>query len=303
MNRRRRVLPIVLGAVAVIIVAAFLLGRPADDHVFFDGLPDDRPLVIAHRGGALLWPENTLVAFRGAVEIGSDVLEMDIYRTADNVPVVIHDPTVDRTTDGTGLVRSFTLEQLKRLDAGYRFIPAGAVTNPYRGEGVTIPTLREVFEVFPDEHMMVEIKENDNEAADAVVSLVLEFNRADRTLLGSFHHDVLVRVRSTAPEIATHGSEKELTVLLVKAWLRLDRAYSPAYEAVLVPQRSGPIPVTTRRFIGAARGRNLFVAPWTINDPDDMRMLLARGADGLITDRPDLALEIVREDVARARSH
>ncbi|TVR51820.1 MAG: glycerophosphodiester phosphodiesterase [Spirochaetaceae bacterium] len=296
MKRRRLVLPIVLGAVALIVVVAFLLGRPADDHVFFETLRNDRPLVIAHRGGALLWPENTLVAFDGAVELGSDVLEMDIFRTADGVPVVIHDPTVDRTTDGTGLVSSFTLERLKRLDAGYRFIPAGAVTNPYRGEGVTIPTLREVFEAFPDEHMIVEIKENDTEAADAVVELVREFNRTEHTLLGSFHHDVLVRVRSVAPEIATHGSEKELTTLLVMAWLLLDRAYSPAYEAVLVPQRSGPIPVTTRRFISAARRRNLFVAPWTINDPDDMKMLIGRGADGLITDRPDLALEIVREE-------
>ncbi len=288
------VLLAVLAVLMVVLVVAHVLGRPANDHVFFSRLPQDRPLVIAHRGGALLWPENTIVAFRGAVELGADMLEMDIFQTADGVPVVLHDTTVDRTTDGTGHVNSFTLEELKRLDAGYRFSPVDSDAHPYRGEGLTIPTLREVFEAFPGEHMVVEVKENDAALADAVVALVREFNRADRTLLASFHHDMLVHFRSVAPEAATHGSERELIPFLVKSWLLLGGTSSPAYEAVFVPQRTGPIPVTTRRFISAARRRNLFVAAWTINDPDDMRGLVDRGINGLITDRPDLALEIVR---------
>lgn len=288
------VLLAVLAVLMVVLVVAHILGRPANDHVFFSQLPRDRPLVIAHRGGALLWPENTIVSFGGAVELGADVLEMDVFQTSDGVPVVLHDTTVDRTTDGTGHVNSFTLDELKRLDAGYRFSPVDSEAHPYRGEGLTIPTLREVFEAFPGEHMVVEVKENDAALADAVVALVREFNRADRTLLASFHHDMLVHFRSVAPEAATHGSERELIPFLVKSWLLLGGTSSPAYEAVFVPQRTGPIPVTTRRFIGAARRRNLFVAAWTINDPDDMRALVDRGINGLITDRPDLALEIVR---------
>ena len=291
----------ILSALAVLLLAAHLVSRPARDHAFFETLPDDRPLVVAHRGGALIFPENTIVAFHGAVDLGSDVLEMDVFQTSDGVPVVIHDQTVDRTTDGTGRIGSFTLEELKELDAGYRFNEIGEpVSFPYRGEGVTIPKVREVFETFPREHMIVEIKENDTGLADAVIALVREFGRADRTLIGSFHHDILVYVRDTLPEVATHGSERELIPLLVSSWLFLGGVVTPSYETVLVPQRTGVIPVTTRRFIRAAQRRNLFVAAWTINDPADMRELVRRGIDGLLTDRPDLAYDIVRAGSNRA---
>ncbi|TVQ29128.1 MAG: glycerophosphodiester phosphodiesterase, partial [Spirochaetaceae bacterium] len=296
---RRRIALIAFSAVLIVaLTIALALGRRASDHVFFQTLPQDRPLVHAHRGGAQLWPENTLVAFAGAVDIGADVLEMDVFSTADGVPVVIHDTTVDRTTDGAGPVNSFTLSRLRELDAGYRFRPiAGAPTAdsadefPYRGQGIRVPTLREVFEAFPAEHMIVEVKENNARLADAMIALVREFGRENRTLIGSFHHDILEHVRATAPEIATHGSERELIPFLVASWLLMGGAMSPGYEAVLVPQRSGPIPVTTRRFIRAAQRRNLHVAAWTINDPDQMRELVRRGIDGLITDRPDLAIE------------
>lgn len=293
---RRVVLPIVasvLGVAVLVLVVALIVSRPVPEHVFFRALPTDRALVIAHRGGARLWPENTLVAFGGAVDLGSDVLEMDVYQTADRVPVVIHDDTVDRTTSGTGRVDAFTLAELKELDAGYRFSPADTEGHPYRGAGLTIPTVREVFEAFPAEHMIVEVKENDTALADEVVRLVREFDRMDRTLLASFHHDILVHFRTVAPEAATHGSEQELIPFLVSSWLLLAGVTSPSYEAVLVPRRSGPIPVTTRRFIRAAQNRNLFVAAWTINDPEVMRELVGIGINGLITDRPDLALEAV----------
>ncbi len=295
MSRRRRAVAIIVAALIVILAGAHLVSRPAPDHPFFTRLPGDRTLVIAHRGGALLFPENTIVAFRGAVELGADVLEMDVFQTSDGVPVVIHDRTVDRTTDGAGEVRAFTLEELQRLDAGHRFSRVDEpVEFPYRGEGVTIPTVREVFETFPREHMIVEIKENNTDLADAVLALVREFDRVDRTLIGSFHHDILAYVRDALPAVATHGSERELIPFLVASWLFLGGVMTPGYEAVLVPQRTGPIPVTTRRFIRATQGRNLFVAAWTINDPDEMRDLVARGVDALLTDRPDLAYDIVR---------
>lgn len=292
------------GRTALLAVAALLTillgitlarGRPAADSGFFQTLPRDRTVVFAHRGGARLWPENTLLAFAGAVDLGADALEMDVFFTADRVPVVLHDSTVDRTTDGTGPVSSFSLERLQHLDAGFRFRPLDGADEefPYRGQGVRIPTLREVFDEFPGIHTIVEIKENDTRLADAMIDLVREFNRENRTLIGSFHREMLQYVRESAPEIATHGSEREVIMLLVASWLRLEGVISPAYEAVLVPQRSGPIPVTTRRFIRGAQGRNLHVGAWTINDPEEMRELVRLGIDGLVTDRPDLALGIV----------
>ena len=269
--------------------------KPAPPREFFRTLPSGRPLVIAHRGGAGLFPENTLAAFLGAVELGVDALELDIHRTADGVPVVIHDETVDRTTDGAGRVDSFTLDELRQLDAGYRFNPPGSPGDfSYRGRGVTVPTLREVFAALPGRHLIVEVKEDDPALADAVTALVREFDREELTIAASFHPEVLLRFRRTAPEIATHASRPEVIRFLPAAWLGLEGLSTPDYQAFLVPPRSGPVPVTTRRFIRAAENRNIFTAAWTVNDPGEMERLLERGIGGLITDRPDLARELVK---------
>ncbi len=273
--------------------------KPARKHPFFDSLPKERPVVIAHRGGALLRPENTMEAFAWAGKIGAHVLEMDVHLSADGIPVVIHDAEVDRTTDGKGAVSSFTLDELKSLDAGYRFLSEDGRRFPYRGAGITVPTLREVFSAFPTAHIVVDAQDNDIRRADAMIALVREYDRADRTLLSSFHQRSLRHFRNVAPEAPTNGSEEELKPLLTATWLFLSGLVSPAYEAVLVPTYHGRIPVTTRRFIRGARSRNLFVAAWTINDPDEMAALVDRGIDGIITDRPDLALSLDPNPIIR----
>ena len=296
MTQRSR---IIAGSVALLVAlygAMLSLNRPARLHAFFESLPADRPVVIAHRGGAELWPENTLIAFQGAVDLGVRVLEMDVHQTADGVPVVIHDETVDRTTNTTGRVIDFTLERLRELDAAYQFSPLETPgTFPLRGTGITVPTLREVFEAFPDAHMIVELKEEDATIADAVLSLVTEFDRVDRTLLASFSHEILVHFRTRNPQIATHASEPEATRFLIASWLFSAGMVSPKYEALLVPPSVGPLPVLTGRFLQAADNRRLFVAGWTINDLSRMRIFARRGIGGLITDRPDLALQVAAE--------
>lgn len=285
---------VIVLTVAAVYLALLLTARPAREHPIFENLPRDRPAVIAHRGGAGIAPENTTAAFRKARAVGADLLEMDVRSTADGIPVVIHDDTVDRTTNGEGPVSSFRLAELRDLDAGYRFAPPeDPEQRPYRGAGTSVPTLREVFERFPEAPMIVEIKEDDPGLADAVVGLLKEYRRSDRTVLASFHHGILERVRRSSPETATHGTDREVARLLLASWLFSGGLVAPRYEALFVPPKSGPIPVLTRRFVAAARGRNLFVAGWTINDPQQMSALAARGVDGLITDRPELALEIL----------
>src|SRR5512136_1719024 len=120
--------------------------------------PEKRVLLMAHRGGEGRWPSNTLFAFEQAVRLGVDALEMDIQRTADGVIVVRHDPFVESTTDGSGVIHDFTLAELKRLDAGYTWTQDGGQTFPYRGRGITIPTLKEVFQAFPDMNLNIDIK-------------------------------------------------------------------------------------------------------------------------------------------------
>ncbi len=276
--------------------ALTISSSPARSHPYFLDLPRDRPVVIAHRGGADLWPENTIEAFQGALALGSDVLEMDIYATADGVPVVIHDETVDRTTNGTGRVASFTLDELQELDAAYHFSPWNAPdVTPMRGQGVIIPTLREVFETFPEAPMLVEIKARDEQLVERVLDLVQEFDRPYKTLLASFHHSVLQQIRQRDPRVATHLSQREIIPIMVASWFFSGHLFTPSAEAVFVPPRRGILPVATRRFIHAAQRRNLFFGVWTINEEAEMRRLLARGVQGLLTDRPDLAVSAVTD--------
>ncbi|MDA3949833.1 MAG: glycerophosphodiester phosphodiesterase [Spirochaeta sp.] len=290
-GKKRVWIPTVL---AVILIALMVTAQPVPEHAFFRGLPDDRPLVIAHRGGAALMPENTLVSFANGYALGADILEMDVHATADGVPVVIHDATVDRTTDGSGAVDSFTVAELRRLDAAYRFSPADDPdTFPLRGAGIVVPTLREVFAAFPDAHMIVEIKERNTDLADEMISLVREFDRVEQTVLASFHHEMLTYFRTNEPNAPSHGSEKETIPFLISSWLFLAGVISPEYHALMLPPTQGPLPVITRRLLTAAARRNVRVYAWTINDPDDMQILIERGVDGLITDRPDLARETV----------
>ncbi|AFG38715.1 glycerophosphodiester phosphodiesterase [Spirochaeta africana] len=290
---------IIAAAVAAVIIGIYLFAalRPAPDaRTFFRSLPQDRTLVIAHRGGAEIFPENTLYAFRRADDLGADILEMDVHATADGVPVVIHDETVDRTTNGSGLVSSFTLEELQQLDAGYWFEqPAGSDEFPYRYRDLQIPTLREVFQAFPDAHMIVETKENNPALAAAMIELVQEYGREERTMLASFHHEMLVYFREHLPTTVTHASSDEVIPFLIASWLRLEGLLSPQHEAFVVPIRHGRLPVITRRFLAAADARGLATAAWTINTPEQLLQLAEKGAWGLITDRPDLAHTIVRQ--------
>ena len=139
---------LVLAASVYIVLA--LTARPVPPHPWFTARPGQHtPLVFAHQGGEGLWPSNTLFAFQKAVELGADVLDTDMHMTSDGALVLMHDQTVKRTTDSTGAIRDLTLEQIKKLDAAYRFTTDDGQTFPYRGQGISVPTLEELFEAFP----------------------------------------------------------------------------------------------------------------------------------------------------------
>jgi glycerophosphoryl diester phosphodiesterase len=137
-----------------------LISRPARAHPWFVWAKSQRkPLVFAHQGGEGLWPSNTMAAFDRAVKLGVDVLDTDMHVTKDGVPILLHDETVERTTNGAGAIRALTLEQLSQLDAAYRFTTDDGATFPFRGSGVTIPTADALFAKYPDKHFGIEIKQ------------------------------------------------------------------------------------------------------------------------------------------------
>jgi len=222
---------LLLGA---IVIAMALLAKPIPEHPFFN--PEDGVLVMAHRGGRKLWPENTLYAFDKAVDLGVDVLEMDVHSTQDDALVVMHDRTVDRTTDGTGAIREYTLPAIQMLDAGYHWTEDEGETYPYRNQGIRVPILEEVFAAHPDARMNIEIKQTEPSIAQPLCEMIRGYGMTERVLIASFDQDTIRAFRSACPEVATTAGETEVITLYGLSLVYLEGVYSPSAEAVQVPE-------------------------------------------------------------------
>ena len=281
---------VLLLALAYAVLA--LLARPRPPHPFLQGLKT--PRVIAHQGGDRLWPSNTLYAFQRALELGADVLEMDLHSSSDGQLMVIHDATVDRTTDGSGVVSSMRSGELQALDAGYDWSPERqGLEFPYRDLGLEIPTLREVFEVFPQVPLNLELKQLEPSIATLLCDEIREHGRQDSVMVGSFHDQALREFRRACPEVATSAGPTEVRVLFALSKLFLGALYRPAADALQVPETQGSLQVVTPEFVANAQRKGVQVHVWTPNETADMERLLGLGVDGIITDRPDRLLRLL----------
>ncbi len=231
------------------------------------------PLVFAHRGGAGLSPENTMTAFERARALHVDGLEMDVRLSRDGRPVVLHDPTLDRTTALRGAVELFRAAELALIG---------------------VPLLSDVLAAFPDMRLIVELKENTVELGNAVIADIRAAGACDRVCLGSFGWRVLRAVRRAAPEIATSAAREEVRWALYRSWINWPVAH-PRYTGYQVPELAGATRVVSPKFIAAAHRAGLRVQVWTVDDPAQAQRLLEWGADAIITDRPDLMVPLVRE--------
>ncbi len=285
----KRALLALLLLAGVLYGAFALTSHPVEPHPYFE---TGDVLVIAHRGGKGLAPENTLTAFARSVALGVDVLEMDLRQSRDGALIVLHDRRVDRTTNGQGAADSLSLAQLKQLDAGYHFSPSGQ-TFPYRGQGVAIPTLAEVFTAFPNTRFLIEIKDDSAALARDFCGTIRRFELSERVIAASFHSRPLAHLRQACPEVATSAAASAGMSFILLHWLRLDAAYHPVSQAFQFPARLGKIDLIDQRFIARAHAHNVHVHVWTINDPAAMQHYLALGVDGLITDYPDRLLRIL----------
>lgn len=279
-------------AVATAIGVVTVTARPAPDHPYFAAM-NPRMHVIAHRGGAALRPENTLAAFAHAVAIGADALEMDVQPTADGAIVVIHDATVDRTTDGRGRVDSYTLDRLRKLDAGHNWSSDGGRSFPYRGQAIRIPTLEDVFARFPQKRMIIEVKHGGATLARPLCDLVRRSGMTERALVASLNVEAVAAFRSACPEVLTAMSVVEARTFHAAYRTGLESLYSPPVMALLAPDRVRGETITTAALVKAAHGRNLRVQVWTLNDAERMKQVAQMGVDGIMTDRPDLLLALL----------
>jgi glycerophosphoryl diester phosphodiesterase len=281
----------ILGALAVLYLYFSTLHphERAQDHAFFDGAG---VWAIAHRGGRGLWPENTLFALENAKALGADVLEMDLRATADGVIVLMHDRTVERTTDGTGRVDGMTFAELGRLDAGYRFRDASGRL-AYRGRGIAVPALDEVLTQLGDVRLNVELKDASPEFAVRLCDLLQARGATQRVLVASFDHDAMTAFRRACPAVATSATLREALTLYQLDRVKLTSLYRGPAAALQIPEMLRGRRIVDPELLELAEKMNLRVHVWTVNDEAGMRRLLDLGVQGILTDYPDLLLKLM----------
>lgn len=248
----------------------------------------DRPLVFAHRGGAKLAPENTLPAIDNGLALGADGLEIDVQLSADGVPVVIHDQTLDRTTDHAGPVNALTAAELGRVDAGYRFELDGQ--HPFRGQGIGVPLLDDVLAKHPRARVIIEMKGGQPELARAVAASIRKADAVERSCVGSFYQTSIDTMRAEVPDVVTSAAENEARWTLYRSWVRWPWRLHQPYVAFQVPESSGRMRVVSRAFVRQVHRQGHVLQVWVVNDRDEILRLLDWGVDGIISDRPDIAV-------------
>jgi glycerophosphoryl diester phosphodiesterase len=261
----------------------------------FPGLP---PRVFGHRGAAGSAPENTLASFRRARADAADVFELDVHATADGEIVVLHDPTLERTTDGAGPVSALRFAEVARLDAGFHFTSDGGRTFPFRGRGVHVPRLAELVREFPDVPLNIEIKQE----TPSIVAEVAALLRAARThvVLAAEHDVIMAAIRRVAPEIPTSLAAGEVAAFIGALQQGVQHVLPAGAVALQIPPRFGNIELVTRETVAAAHALGAEVHVWTINEADEMRRLLALGCDGIMSDFPARAWVVVDAERRRA---
>jgi len=237
-----------------------------------------------------------MAAFDRAAAVGVDAIECDVHLSKDGEVVVIHDPTLDRTTDARGPVSARTARELAEIDAGYHF--GEAQGHPCRGQGGGVPRLFDVLRRFDAMPFVIEIKGDRPEWAAPVLEVVREARAAPRVIVGGFSDAVLQNVRALAPEIVTSASRTEVRAALRRATFRVTPR-RPAFRLFQMPVRAGDRWLLTPAFLRVAARAGLPVHAWIVDEVDQMRTLLAHGVTGLISDRPDVAVAVVRAWIAR----
>ncbi len=235
-------------------------------------LDHPHPIPFAHRGGAGDWPENTMPAFVGAVALGYRYLETDVQATADGVLLAFHDNDLSRTCGRPGKISE---------------LPWSEVSTARVDGKEPIPLLADLFEAFSDQRINIDCKTD--AALEPLVTALRRHDALDRVCVGSFGHQRLVKIRREfGPKVCTSMSPVEA------AWWRFGRIVR-GVQAAQVPMRQAGIPLVSRWMIDLAHRKGVHVHVWTIDEPEEMFSLLELGVDGIITDRPAILKQVMRQ--------
>ena len=254
-------------------------------------LKGKRPLVMAHRGRSAFTPESSFLAFKEAYDLNVDVLETDIRITKDGIPVIFHDETLDRTTDGKGKITDFDLDELMEFDLGYWHTNKEKEEYPFRNMGLHILPLQTFFEKFPKVKINLDIKDDFKQAPSILFETIKDSGAEQRVLVGSFHDKQILRFREISKhfEIPTSANTKEVLSFVSNLWIFSKKDYC----ALQVPLTHSFIKIVTARSIKKAHRNSIAVHPWTVNDKEIMLSLLAWKIDGIFTDDPELLIKVL----------
>ena len=266
-----------------------------------DALEYDQPIILAHRGGAALAPECSPAAFEQAANLGVHGFEIDIRLTKDEEIIVFHDETLERVTDMTGKVSDYTLDELKAADLGYHFIDLDGV-NSFRDKGQTILTLGELLDAYPQMLVNIDMKDAPDTYEGSLMPsklwrLIEEKQAYDRVVVTSFYDEQIDRFNLYAQNtVALGAGEKEVKKAYTAYSSQFRHLYHPRADVFQIPVRWKMIPLDMPSFMKFLGSLNVPVHYWTINDPVMMKKLIQNGAKGIITDRPDLAMNALKLD-------
>ncbi len=266
-----------------------------------------RVIAYAHQGGELEAPSSTLYAIERAIGIGATGIELDVHATKDGELVVCHDPTVDRTADGTGAIATMTLDELRRLDNAHWFVTGKAAVHgrskddyPLRGRAPAdrrygVATLAEVLEVIGGCALNLDIKQTTPEVApyeERLAAVLTNFCRPNLVIVASFHDAATERFRRLAPDIGTSPGQNEVMAFVQSVARGEDPDPAIArHAAIQVPPRAMGVDLVTEAFVACAHDLGLAVHVWTVDEPQEIMRLCRLGVDGVMSDRPSRLVE------------
>ena len=286
-----------LAGLAVVFAAAFGFGNSAnaDDSDSVWRARDGRALIFSHRGGAGIFPENTIAAMRGSAKLGVDALDMDARLSSDGVLMAFHDETLERTTNGSGALSAHSAAELESLNAAANFTkPDGEKHEP-----VPVPRIADILREFSESDLLfiIELKDREQkgeQAARQLAKIVGELNLQKRVIIGSFGGEAVAAFRKALPEAATSASQSEAAGFIMLGKIGLEGAYSPPIRALQLPPFAFGINLANKATIEKAHANGYAVHYWTINNAQEMTALTAIGADAIFTDYPDILREVIK---------